>query len=77
MFYTDMEYHQKNPNNPTVSVQSQVEQPEIYLLSAGSSTVEDQSALIGDHLDCLSDLSDPVERNNGIQITDRLRFFHR
>ena len=74
VFYTDVEYHQKNPNNPTVSVQSQVEQPEIYLLSAGSSTV-DQSALIGDRLDCLSDLSDPVETKDGIQITDRLHFF--
>ena len=53
VFYTDVEYHQKHPHNPTVSVQSQVEQPEIYLLSPGSSTVEDQSALIGDRLDCL------------------------
>ena len=75
VFYTDMEYHQKNPKIPTISVQSQVEQPEIYLLSAGSSTVEDQSALIGDRLDCLSDLSNPVETKDGIQITDRLRFF--
>jgi hypothetical protein len=75
VFYTDMEYHQKNPNSSTVSVQSQVEQPEIYLLSAGTSTVEDQAALIGDRFDCLSDLSAPVETKDGIQITDRLRFF--
>lgn len=75
VFYTDVEYHQKNPNNPTVSVQSQVEQPEIYLLSAGTSTVEDQAALIGDRFDCLSDLSAPIETNDGIQITDRIRFF--
>ena len=74
MFYTDVEYHRKNPHNPTVSVQSQVEQPEIYLLSAGSSTVEDRSALI-DRLDCLSHLSDPIETKDRIQITDRLRFF--
>lgn len=58
-----------------ISVQSQVEQPEIYLLSAGTSTVEDQAALIADRFDCLSDLSTPIETKDGIQITDRLRFF--
>ena len=45
----------------------------MYLLSAGSSTV-DQSALIEDGLDCLSDLSDLVETKDGIQIIDTLRF---
>ena len=46
-----------------ISVQSQVEQPEIYLLSAGTSTVEDQATLIADCFDCLSDLSTPIETN--------------
>lgn len=57
-------------------IQSQVEQHEIYLLSAGSLTVEDQAALIGDRVDCLVELPSPVETKGDIQITDRLRFFN-
>ena len=55
-------------------VYNQVKQLEIYLLSTGSSTVEDQA---GDRIrvDCLVDLSVPIETKEGIQITDRLRYF--
>lgn len=74
VFYTDKEYEELNPG-ATVNVQSQVEQPEIHLLAAGSSNVEDQAALIGDRLTCLLDLSKPVQTEKGTDITDTLRFF--
>ena len=72
--YTDEEFKQKK-NSSNICVQSEVEQPEIYLLAAGSSSVEDQAAIIGDRLNCLLDLSTPVETEDGNKITDTLRFF--
>ena len=58
VFYTDEEYQQKHPNHTSICIQSEVEKPEIYLLSlGGGSSVEDQVALVGDRIDCLEDLS--------------------
>lgn len=74
VFYTDEEFRQQNPGSNTC-IQSEVEQPEIHLLSAGSSTVEDQAALIGDRINCLLDLSTPIEADDGTPIRDTLRFF--
>lgn len=71
VFYTDKEYMQRNPG-ANVNIQSEVEQPEIHILAAGSSTVEDQAALIGDRL---LDLKTPIKTSDGIEITDTLRFF--
>jgi hypothetical protein len=58
-----------------VNIQAEVKQPQIHLLACGSSTVEDQAALIGDRLSCLLELSEPVKTETGIEITDTLRFF--
>lgn len=44
------------------------------MLSLGSSSVEDQAALIGDRVECLTDLSIPLDREKG-KIKDTLRFF--
>ena len=74
VFYTDEEYEQLNPG-ANVNIQAEVEQPEIHLLACGSSSVEDQAALIGDRLTCLRELSKPVKTETGIEITDTLRFF--
>ena len=57
VFYTDEEYLQLNPGVIDVNVQAEVEQPEIHLLALCSSSVEDQTALIGDRLSCLLELS--------------------
>ena len=57
VFYTDEEYQQKHPNHTSICIQSEVEKPEIYLLSLRGSSVEDQAALVGDRIDCLEDLS--------------------
>ena len=57
VFYTNTEYHELHPGAPTVNIQSEVEQPEIHLLTAGT---EDQAGLMGDRLSCILDLSNPV-----------------
>ena len=74
VFYTDNEYQELNPG-ADVNIQAEVEQPEIHLLAFGSSSVEDQAALIKDRLSCLLELPDPVKTETGIDITDTLRFF--
>ena len=75
VFYTNEEYSLRNKGSSITSVQSEVEQPQIYLLSAGSSSVEDQAALIGDRLNDLLDLSIPAKTQEGIEIYDTIRFF--
>ena len=74
VFYTDEEYEQLNPG-VKVNIQAEVEQPEIHLLAFGSSSAEDQAALIGDRVTCLRELSKPVKTEAGIEVTDTLRFF--
>ena len=44
------------------------------MLSLGSSSVEDQAAVIGDRVECLADLSIPLESANRIEIKDTIRF---
>ena len=75
VFYTDEEYLQLNPGVIDVNVQAEVEQPEIHLLALCSSSVEDQTALIGDRLSCLLELSELVKADTGIEFTDTLQFF--
>ena len=74
MFFTTEEYQENYQQHP-VCVQSEVEQPEIYMLALGGSSVEDQAAVIGDRLDCLADLFTPIDSGNGIENNDTLRFF--
>ncbi len=74
VFLTNEEYKEVSGKDG-VDVQAEVEQPEIYLLSRGSSSVEDQAALVGDRLDCLIHLNDPVVASNGTEIHDTLRLF--
>lgn len=47
----------------------------MYLLSAGSSSGEDQAALIGERVSCLLDLPNPVYTESGMAITDTVRYF--
>ena len=74
VFLTDEEYKQKYPNHLPVSVQSEVEQPEVYM-SLGRSSVEDQAAVVGVRTDCLHDLSLPLDAGNEIKVRDKLRYF--
>ena len=54
VFYTPQEC--KERFGKPVDVQSIIKRPELYILAAGSSSSEDQAALIQDRLDCLPDL---------------------
>ena len=73
VFYTQAEYDAKHGKSP--SIQSLVERPVIHLMAAGSSSVEDQLALLQERLDCLDDLSTVITSSSNIAITDTLRFF--
>lgn len=55
VFLTNEEYRHKTGKRANVQCQ-----PEIYMLVLGSSSVEDQAAIIPDHIECLSDLVNPV-----------------
>ena len=57
------------------NLQSVVEQPYVYLLGAGSSSIEDQAALVGDRVECLHSLAQKLTTSNGISIKDTLHFF--
>ena len=44
-------------------------------MAAGSSSVEDQLALLQEGLACLDDLSTTIPGSNNIAVTDILKFF--
>ena len=56
------------------NLQSIIERPYIYLLSAGSS-VGDQVTLVPDCTECLQDLGQGIVASNGVEIVDTLQFF--
>ena len=74
VFLTDDEYKQLHPN-AGVCIQAEVEQPEVYLLSAGSSSVEDQAALVGDRLSCILDLKNHLLTENGTKVRNH-KMYH-
>ena len=73
VFITQEEYD--TTNSKPLSVQSFVERPALYIIAAGSSSVEDQVTILPDRIDCLRELSIAVESQNGVPVTDKLRFF--
>ena len=73
VFLTNSEYQQYTQS--AVDVQTEVEKPEIYMLALGSSSIEDQAAVLPDRIDCLHDLAEPVVTTSGIRVYDTLRFF--
>lgn len=74
VFLTDREYMQMHQGS-RIRIQSEIEQPEIYLLSLGSSSVADQAALIGDRCDCLLQSMTPVTATNSVEVYDTVQFF--
>jgi hypothetical protein len=77
VFFTNEEYF--NKTGIRLNVQCEVEQPEIYMLVLGSSSVEDQAAVISDRVECLSDLSTPLLTTNGkhsitVPVSSQLKF---
>ena len=69
VFYTQAEVQAK------VNIQSVVEEPAIYMTAPSSCSPADQLALVGDRIECLQELSQPVKASNGVEISDCLRFF--
>ena len=76
VLWTDEEYWQQHPHHQGFCLQSEIEQPEIYLLTLGGSSVEDQSALIGDRIDCPTNLKTSIDAGNGIMINDNITGDH-
>ena len=54
-----------------MNLQSEVEDPDLYLIAINPSTIEDQASIISDRVD----LNEPVLSTAGIPIQDVLRFF--
>eukprot|EP00731_Ephydatia_muelleri_P036155 Em0207g2a len=57
------------------TIQSEVEEPELYLIAINPSTIEDQASIIPDRVADLHDLKEPILSTAGIPVQDVLRFF--
>ena len=73
VFFTPEEYLQKSGQK--VNLQETIEEPLAYMIAPCSSSPSDQLSLIGDRLECLTQLTQTVVSNCGIAIQDELRFF--
>jgi len=71
VFVNETEYHTRTGKRVS-NLQQQVEEPDLYLLAASSSS---GSGLILNCLDCLLELSEPLCTCSGIQISGTLKFF--
>ena len=74
VFLSDDEYKRKTGKHIS-NLQELIEQPQMYLLALGSSSVFDQLATIAERVYCLRELSETVTTSTGIAITDQARFF--
>ena len=75
VFYTTTEFNEMFNEKLPIKIEDYVEEPELYMFCMSSSSLADQLANIGDRLDCLQTLSDPVYSINNIPINDCLRFY--
>ena len=57
------------------SVQTLVEEPQLYMFALNSSSVEDQAAIIPDRVECLQDLDEPVYTSEGVPVNDVMKYF--
>ena len=74
LYMTEEECRQKN-GRLVHNLQSIIERRYVFLLAAGSSSVEDQETLVPDHTECWHDLGQSIITSNGIEIIDTLKFF--
>ena len=58
VFYTQAEW--EGSGGESIDLQATIEHPSIYMICAGSSTLEDQAALLQDRIDCLHSLSGQI-----------------
>lgn len=74
VFLTSQEYAQKCGKKVS-DLQETIKEPVVYTIAPSTSSPSDQLALIGDRLECLSELSQTIASSNGIEIRDELWFF--
>ena len=66
VFLTDAEYVEQGTSNAEAKqLQSIIEQPFIYMLAAGSSSIVDQASLLYDKEDCINSLAVPISTSPG------------
>ena len=73
-FYTDSEYEQLTGKR--ISIQTKVEMPSVYIIARSSSSDKEQLCYVETRLECLQDLSEPLTSKFGIEVNDKMRFFH-
>lgn len=71
---TEHEYKQITGKDVS-DLQAIIEKPHIYIIAAGSSSAEDQAAVLPDPTECLHDLAHACTSSKGIKISDTLHFF--
>ena len=78
MVFKTQEEIENESSTKIEKLQSMIEQPELHMLVACSSSLDDQATLICDRNSCLRELSTSVTlpTSNGIQIRDKLVFFY-
>ena len=74
VFLTPGEYLQRS-GRQVKNLQEIIEEPLVYMIALSSSSPSDQLSLIGDCLECLTELSQMLSSSCGIVIRDELRFF--
>ena len=74
LFYTQTEWTQRQTGKCR-NIQSLVEEPMIYMIAPSRSSPTDQLALIGDRIERLQELSQPMRASTGTEISDCLHFF--
>ena len=73
-FYTDAEYEQLTGRK--MNIQAIVETPSVYIVARSSSSDKEQLCYVETRLECLQDLSEPLTCKSGIEVNDKMRFFH-
>lgn len=73
-FYTDAEFERLNGKK--INVQAKVESPSVYIVARSSSSDKEQLCYVNTRLECLHDLSHPLTSKSGIEVNDKMRFFH-
>ena len=74
VFLTEGEYTATSGQSIS-DLQEIIEEPVIYMIAPSSSSPDEQLALVPDRCECLTQLSQPIETQTGIQVYDHLRFF--
>jgi hypothetical protein len=74
IYYTDEEYEQMTGKK--INIQAKIETPSVYIVARSSSSDNEQLWYVDTRLECLQDLSEPVRLESGVEITDKMRFFH-